>query len=276
MFCRLLFSHQSGVPYTLTMKGQQTFTWALTFALSLALCTTLPGCGSAEPEPKAKVPRKKTVAERRRARARREQRDLAHWRKRTEGILHEGVLPKTPKPSRSGVQLVRVWRRHGVTGVITVKQEHHGTREGAKLRLKELTSEGWNHWSPNPAPELAAGLAATYPEFAECPYIMQASDTRKEWDKSVGKHLSCYRTVKALETALAREFVVAFEDDYMLPCKNLEAITISEDGPYLRSLRKRCRAMGLEVTPRESLPDSPEVRKRSKSNRLHKKRVSKL
>jgi len=69
---------------------------------------------------------------------------------------------------------------------------------------------------------------------------------------------------------------VDFENDYMLPCKNLAAVSISEDGPYLRSLRKRCRSLGFEVTPLDSQPRSREVRKRSKSNRLHKKRVTKL
>ena len=34
-----------------------------------------------------------------------------------------------------------------------------------------------------------------------------------------------------MEAALAREFVVSFEDDYMKPCKDLGSVTLKENGP---------------------------------------------
>lgn len=257
------------------MVDNQTFNRFALVCLTALISSVWCACGETAPEPKAKVPRKKTAAERRKARIQREQRDLAHWRKRTAGILSDNTTPVAYKPSPTAIELIRVWRRHGVTGVIEVKQEHHGTREGAKLRMAQLTSQGWNHWSPTPAPELAVGLATTYPEFAECPFIMQISNSRYDWENTaVGKRLTCYRTIKAMEAALAREFVVSFEDDYMLPCENLGSVTLKENGPYFRSLRKRCRRLGFDVTPQQASPKERDLVKREKNNRLHKKRIT--
>ena len=256
------------------MGNQQTFKRISVSLMGMLLCGVFTSCGSTDSEATAIIPRQKTPKERKLARVKRVREDLERWNKRTEDLFSEETPTQKPKPTFGGIELVRVWRRHSVTGVIEVKQEHHGTRKAAMQRLRELTRTDWKHWSPIPAPELAAGLATTYPEFAECPFIMQVSNTPKDWGKSVGKHLACYRTVSALENALAREFVVRFEEDYMLPCKNLESITIDEDGPYIRTLRKRCRALGFTVTPRDKVTTSRELIERRTNNRLHKKRIT--
>ncbi|MFT5430397.1 MAG: hypothetical protein ACI9OJ_001071 [Myxococcota bacterium] len=199
---------------------------------------------------KTKATRDKRVADRKaKKKAKRQNKEKSKEPRRARSAA-SFVLSENPPAPPTGI-LVRVHRRHIISGIIQVHDEYHASSLMAERRNQALRAAGWRPWPPSPRPDLAKIVARTRAEFRECPFLLEVSHMPKNWLQGAGKFVSCQGSVKDLEAALGREYAIAFHQASAEPCRDLVNLPLSDlQTPAMTPLRKRCENMGVDLRPK--------------------------